>query len=101
MAIATISEETNDYARQLEERLKNEGFRVALDISDEKISYKVRELSLQKIPYILVVGKSEREKNTVSVRTIDCGEQKQELRVEELVKRVRQKVEAKDRDYVL
>jgi threonyl-tRNA synthetase len=101
IAVTTISEESNDYARQLKDRLEEEGLRVTLDISDEKISYKIRELSLQKIPYIFVVGKSERENNTVSVRTIDCGEQKQEFKVEEVINKIKQKIQTKSRDYIL
>jgi threonyl-tRNA synthetase len=101
IAVATISEESNDYAEKLKERLENEGLKVVLDVSNEKISYKIRELSLQKIPYIFVVGKNEKENDTVSVRTIDCDEQKQEFKVVDIIKKIKQKIEAKDRNYVL
>jgi threonyl-tRNA synthetase len=49
--------------------LANQGFRVILDLRNEKISYKIREHSLQKLPYQLVVGDKEMQANTVAVRT--------------------------------
>ncbi len=56
--------------------LKQQGFRVQVDLRNEKISYKIRESSLQKIPYLLVVGDKEAQTNQVSVRQrggIDLG----------------------------
>lgn len=65
-----------DYAKQVQEQLQNEGFRVELDGRDEKIGYKIREAQMQKIPYMLVVGDKEVEENAVNVRKY--GEQKSE-----------------------
>lgn len=65
-----------DYAKQVQEKLKSEGFRVELDAREEKIGYKIREAQMQKIPYMLVVGDKEIEENAVNVRKY--GEQKSE-----------------------
>lgn len=65
-----------DYARRIQEELKNEGFRVELDSREEKIGYKIREAQMQKIPYMLVVGDKEVQENAVNVRKY--GEQNSE-----------------------
>jgi threonyl-tRNA synthetase len=57
--VATITQEGDEYAQKVYERLKAAGIRVELDVRNEKINFKIRELSLQKIPYIIVVGKRE------------------------------------------
>ncbi len=57
-----------DYAREIQEKLKAEGFRVELDGRDEKIGYKIREAQMQKIPYMLVVGDKEVADKSVNVR---------------------------------
>ncbi|MBB6452066.1 threonyl-tRNA synthetase [Salirhabdus euzebyi] len=57
-----------DYAKEVEEKLRMEGIRVELDERDEKIGYKIREAQTQKIPYALVVGDQEIEKQAVNVR---------------------------------
>ncbi|MCQ6278332.1 threonine--tRNA ligase [Bacillus sp. EB600] len=65
-----------DYAKKVQEKLKSEGFRVELDGRNEKISYKIREAQMQKIPYMLVVGDKEVSEDAVNVRKY--GEQKSE-----------------------
>jgi len=69
IAILNISEGQADYAQKLEQNLKKHGFRVHADLRNEKITYKIREHSMQKLPYIVVVGDKERDANTVAVRT--------------------------------
>jgi len=66
--VCCISEPSAEYAAQITQSLKKQGFRVESDLRGEKITYKIREHSLQKIPYILVVGEKEREAGTVAVR---------------------------------
>ena len=68
--IAAITDEANDYAVSINEKLLENGIRSELDIRNEQISYKVREHSLQKIPFIIAVGKKEVESKSVSVRRI-------------------------------
>lgn len=68
--VATIVSDADDYARSVEAQLKAEGIRVAADLRNEKINYKVREHSLAKVPHLLVVGKREAEEGTVAIRTL-------------------------------
>ncbi len=66
--VCCISESSADYAAQITQTLKKQGFRVESDLRGEKINYKIREHSLQKVPYILVVGEKEREARELAVR---------------------------------
>jgi len=67
--VLNITERQDAYARSLVDRLRGAGFRVAADLRNEKISYKIREHSLQKLPYQLVVGDKEMQAGAVAVRT--------------------------------
>ena len=78
VVVATIVSEADHYAQQLVDRLKSAGIRAELDVRNQKINYKVREHSLQRVPQIFVVGKREAEEGTVSVRTL--GSQGQEAK---------------------
>ncbi len=66
--VCCISESSAHYAAQITQSLKKQGFRAESDLRGEKINYKIREHSLQKVPYILVVGEKERDEGTVAVR---------------------------------
>jgi len=66
--VLNITERQNDYATGVKNELAKRGFRVAADLRNEKISYKIREHSLQKLPYQLVVGDKEMQAGTVAVR---------------------------------
>ena len=72
--VLPISEKNAEYAQKVYETLKAAGVRVELDERNEKIGYKIREAQMQKIPYMLIVGKSEEENNEVSVRLRDTTE---------------------------
>ncbi len=74
--VAPITSEINEYAESVFSSLKNNGIRVEKDLRNEKISYKIRENSLKKIPYQLILGKNEMEDNTVTLR--EFGNDKQE-----------------------
>jgi threonyl-tRNA synthetase len=67
--VMTITERQDEYAQSVANRLVNQGLRVILDLRNEKISYKIREHSLQKLPYHVVVGDKEMQAGTVAVRT--------------------------------
>ena len=69
VVVMNISEHQADYARTVADVLKEAGFRAFEDLRNEKISYKIREHSLQKLPYQLVVGDKEKQAGTVAVRT--------------------------------
>ena len=68
VSVLTITDSQADYAREVAKTLQNQGLRVNLDMRNEKITYKIREHSLQKLPYILVVGDKEKEAGAVAVR---------------------------------
>ncbi|NPA34387.1 MAG: threonine--tRNA ligase [Chlorobi bacterium] len=69
VAILTISEKFVDYAKQVEQKLKDAGFRTLLDDSDEKINKKILKAEKQRIPYMAVIGQREAEEGTVAVRS--------------------------------
>jgi len=66
--ILNITQKQEEFAEKVEKKLKKQGLRVISDLRNEKIGYKIREHSMQRYPYILVVGDREVEKNQVSVR---------------------------------
>ena len=68
VGIATISRDQNEYASKVKKELVSRGIRVVEDLRNEKITYKIREFSLMKLPIVLVVGKAEVEQSLVSVR---------------------------------
>src|SRR5689334_17183404 len=68
-AVLSITERQAEYAQAVKNELSKHGFRVSADLRNEKISYKIREHSLQKLPYQLVVGDKEKQAMTVAVRT--------------------------------
>jgi threonyl-tRNA synthetase len=74
--VATIVSDADGYAEQVQADLRSAGIRVESDLRNEKINYKVREHSLQKVPHLLVVGKREAEEGTVAVRTLGAEYQK-------------------------
>ena len=74
--VCSIAEDNNQYAKKLFEDLFKEGIKCSVDLRNEKISYKIREHSIAKIPYIVVCGKKEINDNTVTIRKL--GSEKQE-----------------------
>ncbi|MDQ0013251.1 threonyl-tRNA synthetase [Variovorax boronicumulans] len=94
VAVLNISEGQADYAAQVAKTLQNQGLRVQLDLHNEKITYKIRKHSLQKLPYILVVGDKEKEAGAVAVRARgnqDLGAMSLESFVQRLVQDVADK----------
>ena len=73
--VATITQEADAYAREVQAACKAAGLRADIDLRNEKISYKVREHSLAKVPVLLIVGKNEAEEKTVSIRKLGSREQ--------------------------
>jgi threonyl-tRNA synthetase len=68
VSVLNISEGQAEYARDVAKALQNQGLRVNLDLHNEKITYKIRKHSMQKMPYILVVGDKEKADGAVAVR---------------------------------
>jgi threonyl-tRNA synthetase len=76
VAVLNITDSQSDYVLDVVKKLKNQGFRVVQDLRNEKITYKIREQSMQKLPYILVMGDKEKAAGTVAVRArgnVDLG----------------------------
>jgi threonyl-tRNA synthetase len=69
--VLNITDNQADYAAQVTQALKNKGFRVVNDLRNEKIGFKIREHTIQKVPYLLIVGDREVETQTLAVRTRD------------------------------
>lgn len=67
--VANITDAQADYADKVQKTLANQGFRVVSDLRNEKIGYKIREHTLQRVPYLLVVGDREKENGALAVRT--------------------------------
>ncbi|WP_092357713.1 threonine--tRNA ligase [Collimonas sp. OK242] len=94
VVVLNISDAQSEYVKNVAQTLKKQGFRVEADLRNEKITYKIRQHSLQKPPYILVVGDKERDANTVAVRArgnVDLGV----MPIDVLVERLRNEVETK------
>ena len=66
--VLNITDQQADYVNEVAKALRNQGLRVATDLRNEKITYKIREHSLQKPPYLLVVGDKEKAAGAVAVR---------------------------------
>lgn len=75
VVVATITSEADDYAKHVVKKLKAAGLLATTDLRNEKINYKVREHSLQKVPVILVCGKREAEDGSVNMRRLGSQEQ--------------------------
>ena len=82
--IATIADEQKEYAESIYQALKNDSIRVEKDFRNEKLGFKVREAQLQKIPYLLVIGKSEAEAQTVAPRKLG-GKNLAPMKIEEFL----------------
>ncbi|ADZ87012.1 threonyl-tRNA synthetase [Brucella melitensis M5-90] len=75
VVVATITSDADEYAKEAAAKLKAAGLQVVTDLRNEKINYKVREHSLQKVPVILVCGKREAEEKTVNMRRLGSRDQ--------------------------
>lgn len=88
IAVMTISKEQKNYAIKVTKTLRQEGFRVILDDSDEKIGYKIRSARVEKIPYMFVIGGREEEEETVSIKT-RIGEDLGTIKITEAIKNLK------------
>ena len=91
VVVASVTGEVNAYAESVVQQLRDKGLRAEIDIRNEKIPYKVREHSLQKVPYIFVVGKREAEENTVAIRKLG-GEQQLVVSLAEAINNLQEEV---------
>jgi threonyl-tRNA synthetase len=91
VAVLSISEKYNEYAKQVAEALKAAEIRVESNLGSEKIGAKIRDASLQKIPYMLILGEKEQAANLVAVRHRSEGD-KGQMTLEEFINRCEQEV---------
>ena len=94
--IMNITDNQADFAKNVQQRLAEQGFKVELDLRNEKIGFKIREHTLQRVPYMLVTGDRELETNTVAVRT-RSGEDLGSMSVEDLVTRLSDEIASRGR----
>ena len=92
--IMTITDSQKEYAKEVESKLKQAGFRVELDDRNEKIGYKIREAQMEKVPYMLVIGDKEVQSKSVGVRKRAQGDIGA-MPVEELIEKLQKEVEEK------
>ena len=94
VVIANISQSQAEYVAQVAQELEKQGLRVQIDLRNEKITYKIREHSLQKVPYILVVGDKERDAHSVAVRArgnLDLGVMSVQAFIERILRDIKEK----------
>jgi threonyl-tRNA synthetase len=97
--VINITDSQADYAQKVTDSLKNRGFRVNSDLRNEKIGFKIRGHSMQRVPYLLVVGDKEIENSTVAVRTRD-GEDLGSMAIEEVISLFQADTEKRSRELV-
>lgn len=88
VVVATITGQADEYAQAVHDKLKAAGLRPELDIRNEKINYKVREISLQKVKYIFVVGEREANEGTVAIRELG-GKSQEVLALDEAIAKLK------------
>ena len=99
VAVLNITDRQSEYCRELESKLGAEGFRAAADLRNEKIGFKIREHTLQRVPYLLVIGDKEVENQTVAVRT-RSGEDLGTMTYESFLELLRQDVDRRGRSSI-
>ncbi|MDQ7015257.1 MAG: threonine--tRNA ligase [Gammaproteobacteria bacterium] len=91
LVLMNITDNQADYVKKVEKKLRKCGFKVNVDLRNEKIGFKIREHTLQRVPYLLVVGDREVETHTVAVRARD-GQELGSLTVEALTERLKDEI---------
>ena len=92
--ILPVTDRALDYAKDLSDALDGQGFRVEVDDRNEKIGKKIREATLEKVPYMIVVGDRDMENKTVSVRT-RAGEDLGAMSLEDFTAKLKEVVDSK------
>ena len=99
VAVMNITDSQADYAQEVAKSLQNKGFRAICDLRNEKIGFKIRGHSMQRVPYLLVVGDKEKESRTVAVRTRD-GKDLGNLSLDEITAMFSEEVDRRGRTCV-
>jgi len=84
-----ITDEQEPYVKSIQEAMVREGLRVEIDTRNEKLSLKIRDGMVKKIPYMVIAGKKEMANGTISVRVRDGGELK-DIAVQDFIERVKE-----------
>jgi threonyl-tRNA synthetase len=92
--ILSISDDNVKYARKVSQKLEENEIRVENDFEAHKIEYKIREAQMQKIPYMLIVGKKEEESKSIAIRDRE-GKVKYKVKLEDFIEQLRKEVESK------
>ena len=92
--ILPISDNEIEYSNLILDKLHSLGYRTEVDSSNEKIGYKIRKAQLEKIPYMIVIGKNEKENNVISIRKLN-GEKVDNITIDDFVSMLKQDVENK------
>jgi threonyl-tRNA synthetase len=91
VGVLCISQKYNDYASQVLQQLQSAGLRAQVNLSGEKIGAKIRDATLQKVPYMLILGEREQQSAKVAVRHRTQGDQGQ-LSLEEFIRRCQEEI---------
>jgi threonyl-tRNA synthetase len=94
VAVMSITDRQAEYASEIALDLEKQGFRTKIDLRNEKIGFKIREHSMQRIPYLIIIGDKELEDKTISVRS-QKGEDLGSLSIQEFSQRLRQEIVGK------
>jgi threonyl-tRNA synthetase len=87
-----ITDKQSDYCNKVVKKLKENGFRAKVDLRNEKIGFKIREHTLKRVPYLLVVGGKEMENGEIAIRT-RSGEDLGTMSVDSFIEQLSQEVE--------
>jgi threonyl-tRNA synthetase len=94
IALLPITDDQNDFTNKLAEKLKAENIRVEADLRNERLQAKIREATLQKVPYLGIIGKQEIESDSVSIRTCE-GKDLGKIKISDLIDRLKQEIDKK------
>lgn len=92
--IMNITDNQNEYVKDIYEKLKKAGIRAEIDLRNEKIGYKIREAQLQKVPYMLVIGDKEMNDNKIAVRNRKSGDMGS-MELDEFISKVKEEIDKK------
>ena len=91
IAVCTITEKFNDYAKKVCDKLKEKGLKLEFDSRNEKINYKIREHSHKKVPVIFIIGEKEEKENSVTIRELSVENQKF-LEIDKAIQYIKKKI---------
>ena len=94
MVVLNIADRHAEYATSVSRELEKQGFRVKIDLRNEKIGFKIREHSMQRIPYLIIIGDKELKDQAITVRS-QKGEDLGSLAINDFTQRLKQEIDDK------